>query len=366
MESDDAMYDSLRDDMDDEPYAMDGQLDTSSFDSSHDGDESENEGGHGHGSRVCEKKIYVQEAFDTWAKVKRHLAILRTNRQIYSEASALLHSDLTIEVEPGDTITGITGNSVVLPSRKVWRHASSKGLGFTNTNGQTVYESALLDGTVEPHVFARFEKLSYYAEFEFMFDEAAPTLYINDDDLSVRADDAAKFVSYLTTAKSTTRWVEDPIPGRSFDNGVRETLDDVANVIISSITVFRPSTADILQKFVDLVSKSPLIRHLEVDLDTSVIRESSIEDTDSDYDLETDAAHNAKEDWKDMVCNERATELFLESGVLDRLRQLSNVKCFSLNFATDGREQKHLNIIRELKMAIEKNWVCKHGSRQAI
>lgn len=295
--------------------------------------------------------------------MKRQLAILRTNRQIYNEASALLHSEITVDIHPGDTITEIPGNAVVIPSTMVWRHAPSKGLGFTNPNGQTEYESAVLDGTVEPHVFARYEKLFYYAGFNFQSDEAAPILVINSD-LRVRADEAAKFASYLTTTKSTTRWVEDPIPGRAFDTGRRETLDDVANVTISSITTLEPSTADILQIFVDLVSRSPLIRHLEFVLELIVSCEYSIEDVDSDGDSETAFAQKTKEE----VFYERATEVFLESGVLDPLRQLSNVKCFSLSIAPHWRrakvvkpEQKHLNIIRDLKMAIENNWVCEHG-----
>lgn len=331
----------------------DDHSDDRGFDRMDDEDESENESGPSRGM------------FETEPMIKRHLAILRTNRQIYNEASVLLHSDLTLDVNPGDAVTDVPGNAVVKQTKKIWRHSPHMGLGMTDSNGQTVYKSCPLDGSVEPHVFARFERISYNAQFFFEGDDAAPCLFINDD-LSVRADDAAKYVSYLTTAKGITRWFEDPMSGRPFYNGRRETLKDVADITISSVTVTQPSTAEIIQKFVDLVSKSPLIRHLEVNLDLEVRCENWIESLKWGPDTEQTAKNDEKRD----AANERAAELFIESGVLDSLRKLSNVKCFSLKVATVWigetvmlQQQKHLNIIRDLKDVIEKNWAVKHGPR---
>lgn len=69
---------------------------------------------------------------------------------------------------------------------------------------------------------------------------------------------------------------------------------------------------------------------------------------------------------KEDAANERATELFLESGVLNPLRDLSNVQTFSLminTFARGGEfmepKEKHLKIIGDLQAAIEKNWLVK-------
>lgn len=328
-------------------------------------DDSENEGSHG--TRLSEKKALSKRGLQTEPKVKRHPAILRTNRQIYNEASALLHSDLTIDMDPGDALIDTPGNATVDPTREVWRHTPVKGLGIGNVNGQTVYESSPLDGSLEPHIFARFERVSYNAYFDFNLDHAS--LYVNDD-LSVRAEGAAKLVSYLTTAKGTTRWFEDPIPGRPFDNSPRETPQDVAHITISSVTTTQPSTAEIILKFVNLLSISPLIRHLEFVLDIEARYNDSLDDLSWDSDNETDSERDATDDEKAAVANERATELFLESSVLDSLRTLSNVKCFSLVINTYGRggevmkpQQKHLKIIRDLKEAIEKNWVVKPGPR---
>ena len=354
-EIDDYVSHQLGDDyMNDQPYAMDfDRLDTSSSNLINDEDESD--------TCLSGKRKFLKTMPEKELKTKRHLTILRTNRQIYDEASALLHSDLTIDVNAGDVMTDSPGNAIVKPTKNVWRHAPFKGFGFTDSNGQTVYKSFPWDGPVDPHVFARFEKIAYHADFDFGSDVAAPRLFINND-LSVRAEDATKFVSYLTTAKSTTRWFENPIPGRPFDNGPRETLRDVTDITISSVTVTQSSTAEIIQKVVDLLSSSPLIRHLEIIVDLDV-RCTNFDDVlDFSSDAETNSEQDAKDDEKMEAANERATELFIESGVLDSFRKLSNVKCFSLKIDTAGLgdkvmkpQQKYLKMIEDLKKAIEKN-----------
>lgn len=318
------------------------------------------QGGH-HGNRDSRSSVFPKESH-----TERHMAILRTNRQIYDEASALLRTDLTIEVEPGDVLIDNPGGVVVMPSGKAWRHDPFKGLGFTDTYGRTIYNSSALDGAVEPHVFAQFRKIQYKADFDF---SAAPSLYVTDD-MDVNAEDVARFASYLTTTKSRTRWFEDPLPGRSFDSGRRETLEDVADISISSVTITHPSTAEIVRKFVDLLSSSPFIHHLEFVIRTKVTCE---QDTSSDSDDETDFEKAAKEERKWEVAYEKGTELFLESGVLNSLRDLTNVMCFSAKVATIGRgktimklQQKHAKILLDLKEVIENNWRIKHGSRYRL
>lgn len=84
----------------------DDHSDDRGFDRMDDEDESENESGPSRGM------------FETEPMIKRHLAILRTNRQIYNEASVLLHSDLTLDVNPGDAVTDVPGNAVVKQTRR--------------------------------------------------------------------------------------------------------------------------------------------------------------------------------------------------------------------------------------------------------
>ena len=328
-----------------------------------DGERNDNEGGRG--IRFLGKPLPTKVSDEKEKDIKRHLAILRTNRQIYNEASALLHSDLTIVVQPGDTLTDTPGNAIVKRSEKLWRHAPSNRLPSTKFNGQTVYTTPSLDGVLEPHVFAQFEKISFFGDFEFYLDRDAPSLHINDD-LRASAKDERMFASYLTAVKNITRWCENPLPTGRADNGLRETLQDVADITISRVVITQPSVADVVQKFVDLLSVSPVIRHLEFILDVEV--ECSNDSKSIDYDY-LDSEHKAKLDEKCCVADERATELVLEAGILDPLRNLSNVMNFSLVIETLGRgndfmkpSKKHLKIIQDLKNTIERNWVVKHSS----
>lgn len=346
-----------------------GPLDISSSDSIDDGDESSEDG---RNTRLSNSQVTRKIDSKKEKRIKRHLAILRTNRQIYDEASTLLHSKLMIEVEPGDALTEYSGSAIVVPSKKVWRHAPFPGPFSRNVNGEPVYEGPLLDGSLEPHVFARYETIRYFCEFDLLVDNAAPRLYV-DDDCSVRGADADELLSYLNTSKGTTRWVEDPLPNGRHDNGLRDTLKDVADITISRVTVIRPSiVTGIIQKFVDLLSSSLFVRHLEIVLDIGVGCSSVSENTDfsDDSSDDEDPEQEAKDDEKICVADQRATELLLESTVLNPLRSLSNVKTFTLTVDTLGRGdevmklgKKHLEIIGDLKEAIEKNCAVKHGTQ---
>ena len=346
-------------DIDGQSNSMNSGLPHSSFSNSiNEGAESDNEGGRA--SRFLEKPLPTK-VFEKETGIKRHLAILRTNHQVYIEASALLHSDLTIVVQPGDALIDTPGNASVKPSKKLWRHAPSSTLHSAKLNGQTVYTTPSLDGVLEPHVLAQYGKISYLGAFNFFHDDDAPSLHINND-LRACAEDEAKFVSYLTAAKSTTRWCEDTLPAGRYDNGRRQTLQDVADITISRLVVTQPSIADVIQKFVDLLSSSPVIRHLEFSLAVLAKCSSSSES------MSTDSEQDAEYYHKESVADERATELFLEAGILDSLRNLSNVMNFSLTIRTEGRasefmepKKKHLNMIQDLKNEIERNWIVKHG-----
>lgn len=74
--------------------------------------------------------------------VRRYPAILRTNRQIYSEASSFLYSELNVHLQPVDVFWLNTGKSIVGPRRRQW--------------------SA---GAMESHVLARFKKITFETDF---------------------------------------------------------------------------------------------------------------------------------------------------------------------------------------------------------
>ena len=309
------------------------------------------------------KPVPTQDDNEKEVGIKRHLSILRTNRQIYTEASTFLHSDLTIVMEPGDALTDTPGNPTVKRSKNVWRHAPSNKLPVTSTSGQTVYTTNSLDGALEPHVFARFERISLVGDLDFNLDEDAPTFYINDD-LSASAEDEAEFLSYLTATKDTTEWCKNPFPPDRFDHGRHSKFQAVA---FSHVNVIQSSIADVIRRVVDLLSCSPIIRHLEFVLSVKVMCSNPDESIDSSDEEDSDTEAEGLE--KDVAADERATELFLESGILDPLRSLSNVMRFSLKIEMLGGDyksmklkKKHLEIIGDLKKAIETNWVVKHGA----
>ena len=115
----------------------------------------------------------------------------------------------------------------------------------------------------------------------------------------------------------------------------------------------------VIQEFVDMLSKSPLINILEVALSVKVPVDYSRVDT-----RESGTRYAEKEE----AVNLRAYELFLESGVLEPLKKLTNVKRFTFDFALVNHlpqrklfqpKQKHLDIIDDLKATIERNWVVK-------
>ena len=91
--------------------------DTSSSDSFDDEDESDYEGGRN--ARLSVKQVLRKVVAERERRKNRQLAILRTNRQIYNKASALLHSNLVINIGPGDVLTGTSGNDIVEPSKRI-------------------------------------------------------------------------------------------------------------------------------------------------------------------------------------------------------------------------------------------------------
>lgn len=111
--------------------------------------------------------------------------------------------------------------------------------------------------------------------------------------------------------------------------------------------------------------------HLDISLQVGV---EAVFDMDSDSDDagEDDMEYLTRledmEKRKVPVASERATELLVEAGVLDPLKQLPNVKCFEFSFALLQGEDvsfepktEVLDIVRDLKTAVEGNFVAKCG-----
>lgn len=93
------------------------------------------------------------------------MAVLSTNRQIHEEAASVLYSELTIVLYSGtvyDAEENIGDLSLFrTPIERIWRHDPHHGTGYTRADGSYFYHTPEMDGSLEPHVFARFKKIEW-------------------------------------------------------------------------------------------------------------------------------------------------------------------------------------------------------------
>jgi hypothetical protein len=80
------------------------------------------------------------------------------------------------------------------------------------------------------------------------------------------------------------------------------------------------------------------------------------EDEDSDVEDKTEKIMD--------IANEKATEIFLDSGIMDPLKTLSNVSSCDFKFGFQHRDEgneykppaKYVNLLRDMKETIERNF----------
>lgn len=275
-----------------------------------------------------------KDGADQEMNVQRFPAILRTNRQIYSEASPLLYRELNMRLQPGDVLCMKSGKDIVKASERVWRHNPLQDTGVLKPNGLTVYAKPELDGVMEPHVLARFKKITFDLDINWESetldaetgrqtagdqDKTAPSLFVNDN-MTVNSQDEARLLAF-----------------------------------------YRRST--ILHQLVKILSNSPDIVRLEILFDIEVLaRYDMRSDSDSeDEQVDKDPAR------KMIAANERAMELFLDSGLLAPLEKLSNVRSFEFEYAALNCDCEHYKpkpkyarMLSDLKQNVERNYAVKN------
>jgi len=252
---------------------------------------------------------------------RKHPAILRVNRQISFEASSVLYSEGTLVLEPGD-IFCLRDKMLRFGDRNdnPWRHNPLEGVGKLNEKGQTIYDTpATPPGLMEPHVFARFQKIVFDANFDFLSTQHIE-MWINDETFVVNPEDAENFRKILRSSP-------------------------------------------IIKDFVIIISNSPKINSLKICLEVELMVSSSLmmEEVPSD-DEEADDAEERVDKLMD-IGNERATEIFMDSNICEPLLKLTNVRNFEFNFFEDREDderytplEKHVELIREMKETIEANF----------
>ena len=257
------------------------------------------------------------------AAKQRTPAILQTNRQIYNEASSVLYSELQLVVRPGDALTEVS-EAFVKGSEDVWRHLPSEGFGRKNATGQTIYDTSEMKGAMEPHVFKRFQRVRYEAEFEYRETDSAPHIFI-DRESRISNREETRLITHLKSA-----------------------------------TACNLAPVQIVQEFVNLIKNSPRIEHLEVALGVQL--EPDFGSGDESWGPESDVHLDPKHEAKNELLNKRAYELLLEIGVFEPLKNLRNVYYFDFDLAFVNHlpqrilfqpKQKHIDIIDDLKGTIE-------------
>lgn len=255
---------------------------------------------------------------------KRHLAIVRTNQQIHSEAMSMFYREAVLALEPGD-IFSLSKKPKSLtfgfPNEMAWKHNPLDGISKMDKNGVVVYDTASLSGDIEPHIFAKFQRISFDAYFDDDHTQLME-MWIDDDTRIFRADDAAE---------------------------LKKTLQ----------------SSNLIKDLVKILSNSPRITSLEVSLEVEVMANSNLIMADLMYetDDEDDEVGGKTEKIMD-IANEKATELFLDSGIMDPLKTLSNVSSCNFKFGFEHRDEgdeykppgKYVKLLRDLKDTIESNF----------
>jgi hypothetical protein len=259
--------------------------------------------------------------------------ILRVNKQIYDEASSLLYTEGTVVIDAYDMFCL---NKERPPERVrfgaiddhvAWRHNPLEDPGTVAEDGTVTYSTPDFGGLMEPHVFARFQKVLFDATF---------------DELHMRD---LEFWLDLDTGKLADSDVSD------FQRRLRRS--------------------PIIIDLVKVLSLSPFIKKLTINLLLEVRSASRLdeEDTDSEDDESAEREEGKlsleeRIEAADLLANQRATEALMDAKIWWPLKQLCNVKSFDFRNGFSDYDppveyqppQRHVEMVQGLKKAVEANF----------
>lgn len=246
------------------------------------------------------------------------LAILRTCRLVYAEASQLYYSMVELVIKPEDVVDLHDEDEIIKRNPRMlicpvfMRH--SRETDYEEGIFETLGLASLLDFAA----FISLERICFDAYYNFHRTDDSPSLYVSEDfHTSPHAE--ARLINFM----KKTRTVEN---------------------------------------LVSLLATLPRLRQLDLKLIIEV-------------DLETDLSSDQENDEVGFLdemefANQRAAELFMECGILNPLRKLSNVQNFDLEVQIEARQYeykmnsialkpKHARMAQDLKEAIEHNWTAR-------
>ena len=249
------------------------------------------------------------------------LAILRTCRQVYTEASQVFYAMAELVITPEDVVDLHDEDEIIERNPRMFtrpifmRHYQNTDYG--------VFKALGLDSLLDFAAFIRIERICFDAYYNFLFGPDSPCLDVCKD-FHTDPDTEANFIIFMKKTRT-------------------------------------------VKNLVSLLATLPRLRQLNLRL---VLEVKNHRDLSSDE--EDDEVGGLDFIEKMDVANERATELFMECGILNPLRDLSNVQNFDLQVRTElltlvgcGEtdfmvlKPKHAKIAQDLKEAIEHNWTAR-------
>jgi hypothetical protein len=261
------------------------------------------------------------ESSENRENARKHPTILRANRQIFAEASAVFYTEATLILDPGDIFCCAKKPEDLkfgAPNDdSPWRHNPVYGVGKTNANGVVTYATPEMRGLLDPHVFARFRNILFDACFDYLQMHYVD-FWIDDETFVVNPEDAANFRKLVRTSP-------------------------------------------IMKDFVKILSNSPFISTLSIQLGVEVMAASNFMEQEMDDESDTD---EGKGELIMEKSNERATEMFLDSNICDALLKLKNVGNFEFKIVLDDQQDdteyeplpRHVKLFKEMKEKIEGNF----------
>jgi hypothetical protein len=213
------------------------------------------------------------------------------------------------------------------PNPLAWKHNPLFGIGKKDKNGAVSYGTSQLLGDVEPHIFAQFQKISFNAYFD---DEHTQNLeiWIDDDTHVIKPEDAFLFKKMLRSSS---------------------LFKNLFTILFNSHRI------TFLQ-----------IKGIEVEVmaNSNLLMADMEDETETDDEDEMYLENRAKVDKVTEIANQKATELFLDSKIMDPLLKLTNVsKCdFKFGFEhLDDEEayyppEMYVKLLRSMKDKIESNF----------
>ena len=239
----------------------------------------------------------------------KHLAIMRTNRQIHTEASALWYSELQLIVSLED-LSGLESSDPLERTSCVWRHDP---LHYVSNPGdkRPVYIGPELAGGMEPYVFNRFKRVDFRITFDLNIGEV---LSLIDYDFAAEHQDKAGLALV------------------SYD---RVLLQNMFGILRNSLSIDRLS--------VDISVPAPSAYDNPADLYET--------DKDRIRELTTTASGSA-------------VDTLLECDLFSPLKCLTNVRSLAIGFEVSGCDgqryyplRRHWKMVGKLIRDVKRNWL---------